>query len=125
MEPGIQYELQGERLHVADTEYLREGHAWKIRFKEADGGTMEGIVLCRLNGVLYALDSLCPHEGGRLAEGPLMDGRYAYCPLHLFKYDPRNGRVVDVDCPDVPAYAVTESNGGAEIWIREPDQGED
>ena len=74
-------------------------------------------MLVRLDGTLHALDSLCPHEGGRIAEGPLWEGRFAYCPLHLYRFDPRTGASVDVECTPATRYPVREVGGVAEIEL--------
>ena len=77
---------------------LAEGEAKKILVPEGNGRAPREVVLARLEGRLCALDSLCPHEGGRLAEGPLWEGRFVYCPLHLYRFDPGTGRAVEVEC---------------------------
>ena len=56
-------------------------------------------VLCRVDGELHALDALCPHEGGRIHDGPLAQGKYAVCPLHNYKFDPRTGEAVECGRP--------------------------
>lgn len=78
---------------------------------------MRELLLCRVRGRLHALDTLCPHEGGRLAEGPLVEGRYAFCPLHLYKFDPRDGRAVEVDCAPARTLPVREVDGVAEVRV--------
>jgi nitrite reductase/ring-hydroxylating ferredoxin subunit len=74
-------------------------------------------VLVRLRGKLLALDSLCPHEGGRLSEGPLWEGRYVHCPLHLYRFDPRDGRAIGVECRPARVYRVREVDGVAELSL--------
>ena len=111
--------MEGGRIFVLDAAGIQEGHARKIRFTFTTTGHTQELVLCRFEGRLYALDSLCPHEGGRLAAGPLMRGRYAYCPLHLFKFDPRDGRSVGIDSASAAVYPVDEANGKAVIRVHE------
>jgi len=38
----------------------------------------------------YAIDNVCPHQGGPLAEGWL-DGTLVACPWHAWCFDVRNG----------------------------------
>ena len=47
------------------------------------------------DGSLFALDGLCPHKGGPLADGMVV-GRQVVCPLHAFRYEAHTG---DCDQP--------------------------
>lgn len=105
------------RVRVPGVARLPEGEAKKILVPaEGDEPPFE-IVLVRLEGKLYALDSLCPHEGGRLAEGPLWDGCHVSCPLHLYRFDPRTGAAVEVECEPATTYVVREVDGVAELEL--------
>jgi nitrite reductase/ring-hydroxylating ferredoxin subunit len=106
------------RVRVPGVARLAEGHARKLVIPAgAAGPEALEIVLVRLSGKLYALDSLCPHEGGRLAEGPLWDGRFVACPLHLYRFDPRTGEADEVECEPARTYRVREVDGAAEIEL--------
>jgi nitrite reductase/ring-hydroxylating ferredoxin subunit len=97
---------------------LVEGTARKVLVPAARAGAApREVVFVRLGGRLFALDSLCPHEGGRLSEGPLWDGRFVACPLHLYRFDPRTGAAVDVECDPARTYAVREVAGAAELEL--------
>jgi nitrite reductase/ring-hydroxylating ferredoxin subunit len=102
-------------VRVPGVARLAEGEARKVLVPASGGGPPFEIVLARYQGRLYALDSLCPHEGGRLSEGPLWEGRYLTCPLHLYRFDPRTGRSVEVECANARTYPVREVNGAAEL----------
>ena len=52
-------------------------------FKSRDGG-------------LFALDGLCPHKGGPLADGMVVGRQVVVCPLHAFRYEAHTG---DCDQP--------------------------
>ncbi len=54
--------------------------------------TADGKVLCvtRVGGSLCALDNVCPHRGGPLGQGVVLDG-WVVCPWHGWQYDPRTG----------------------------------
>ncbi len=112
-------ETKTRTVRVPGVAHLAEKTARKVRVPDPAGGPPLEIVLVRLDGRLYALDSLCPHEGGRIAEGPLWDERYVVCPLHLYKFDPRDGRSAEVECDDARTYRVSEVDGVAEIRIPE------
>jgi len=104
-------------VRVPGVARLPEGEAKKILVPVEDGGAPFEIVLVRLEGKLYALDSLCPHEGGRLAEGPLWDGCHLSCPLHLYRFDPRTGAAIEVECEPATTYVVREVDGAAELEL--------
>ena len=111
------------RVRIPGAAKLPEGEARKVLVPEPGAAPRE-LVLARYGGKLCALDSLCPHEGGRLAEGPLWEGRYLHCPLHLYRFDPESGQAVDVDCKSARTYVVHEQDGVAEIELP-PGEGEE
>ena len=109
-------------MRIPGSARLRDGEAKKILVPaERAGAAPHEIVLVRFGGRLFALDSLCPHEGGRIGEGPLREGRYVSCPLHLYRFDPRTGAAVDVECAPATTYAVREVNGVAELDLPRDD----
>jgi nitrite reductase (NADH) small subunit len=59
--------------------------------------SVEGKSLCVANeaGVYAAIDNVCPHRGGPLAEGILEDGK-VLCPWHAWAFDLQTG-VADHD----------------------------
>jgi len=107
--------FRGRPIKIQGTGKLPEGHSKKIDVGDPLAGGKQ-VVLCRVGGELFALDALCPHEGGRIHDGPLLEGKYAMCPLHNYKFDPRNGRAVEVTCADAKCYRVREQGGDAELW---------
>jgi len=114
------------RVRIPGVARLPEGESRKVLVPDEDpeAPPLE-LLLVRLDGVLYALDSLCPHEGGRIAEGPLWEGAHVCCPLHLYRFDPRTGAAVDVDCEPARTYVVYESDGAAEVEIPREEAPED
>ncbi len=47
--------------------------------------------LFHVDGVISALDGICPHQGGPLAEGAVA-GTQVTCPWHGWQFDVRTGR---------------------------------
>lgn len=109
--------LRGKPVVISGTGALPEGQAKKVGIGDALAGTGCDVILCRVGGQLYALDSRCPHEGGRIAEGPLVEGRLATCPLHHYRFDPRDGRCVSAICKNARTYRVREQGGDCRIWL--------
>lgn len=68
------------------------------------------------DGSLRALDAVCPHRGGPLADG-LADSRVVVCPLHGFTYDLATGEEVANGGESVAAYPV-RADGTGTIWLR-------
>ena len=49
------------------------------------------VAVCHTEGQLYALDGVCPHQGGPLGKGSL-DGCVLTCPWHGWQFDVRDGQ---------------------------------
>jgi len=49
------------------------------------------IALFHVDGVYYALDGMCPHQGGPLGQGQLTGG-VVTCPWHGWQFDVRTGQ---------------------------------
>jgi NAD(P)H-dependent nitrite reductase small subunit len=49
------------------------------------------VALFRVGEEVYAVDGMCGHQGGPLAEGTLV-GCIVTCPWHGWQYDVRSGR---------------------------------
>ena len=60
-----------------------EGRAYVVN------GTQVAVYRLR-DGSLRALDAICPHKGGPLADG-LTDANVVVCPLHGYTYDLSSG----------------------------------
>lgn len=108
--------FRGKPALIRGTGKLAEGHARKVDLGDVLAGG-KAVLLCRVDGELHALDTRCPHEGGRLIEGPLVDGKLALCPLHNYTFDPKSGAVVRGSCPKATRYRVREKAGDAEVWV--------
>jgi nitrite reductase/ring-hydroxylating ferredoxin subunit len=67
---------------------------------EVQEGKMRGytvknsyILVANVNGKFYAVDSICPHEGGYLPIGNL-EKNIIICPVHSSQYDVTTGKLV-------------------------------
>lgn len=109
--------FRGKPVVIKGTRKLAEGTARKVTFGDLLAGTGKEILLCRVGGALHALDVRCPHEGGRLAEGPLAEGKLAVCPLHHYQFEPRGGRCVNAACQNAKGYRLREVGDDCELWL--------
>lgn len=109
--------LRGGPQVVEGTDRLGEGQAKKLTFGDPLAGSGTELILCRVDGELHALDIACPHEGGRLVDGELIDGVYARCPLHLYLFHPKSGEERNHACGKAKTYRVREKGTACEIWI--------
>ena len=49
------------------------------------------IAICNVDGVFYAIDDVCTHDGGSLDQGEL-EGEVIECPRHGAKFDVKTGK---------------------------------
>jgi nitrite reductase/ring-hydroxylating ferredoxin subunit len=64
------------------------------------------VALFNVDGRLYAIEDICPHDDGPLAEGELT-GCVIACPRHGAQFDITNGNVLRAPAlANVPAYHV-------------------
>lgn len=49
------------------------------------------VALFNVEGTFYALDGVCPHQGGPLGKGA-MTGHVVTCPWHGWQFDVRDGQ---------------------------------
>jgi nitrite reductase/ring-hydroxylating ferredoxin subunit len=72
---------------VAESSEIPPG---QIKEVELEG---QSILVVNVNGQFFAIDSICTHRGGPLAEGELR-GEIVTCPWHRGGFDVRTGEAV-------------------------------
>jgi nitrite reductase (NADH) small subunit len=100
------------------------GWMWAAKVVEVPPGSVKAVrcagdrvvALVNVGGVISALDNTCPHRGGPLAGGKLMDGELA-CPWHGFRFDPRTGAPT-MPTSHPPASVVEVRVEGDDVQIR-------
>lgn len=70
----------------------------------------EEIGVFNVDGKLYAIDNICPHEGGPMHEGPLV-GKIVTCPLHGWRCDVTSGESLEMPGVMVNKFEVKAENG--------------
>lgn len=76
------------------------------------------LLLCRLDGAVYALDNECPHAGGPLAMGNFSPPLIA-CPWHAWEFDCRTGECVHSAKAKVAQYPAEIR--ADEVWVDLPE----
>ncbi len=74
----------GEDFNVGDMSDLPNGE-----MRACSAGTID-VVVCRVQGTLYALEDLCSHADTTLSDG-LLHGYNVTCALHGAQFDVRDG----------------------------------
>ena len=95
-------------VQVTTLDQLPEGGALEV---EHEGRI---IALFHRNGVISAIDGLCPHQGGPLAEGPV-DRTLVYCPWHNWAFDLRTGQSMVNPTWKQSVYPVKVEGQG--VWV--------
>ena len=71
--------------------------------------------LVRLDGVVRAVGTECPHYHEPIIKGMLL-GHEVVCPAHFARLDARDGRMISPPAlDDLPRYPVKIENG--DVWV--------
>jgi nitrite reductase/ring-hydroxylating ferredoxin subunit len=91
---------------------LREGKLVKVEIND------KSIVLSKVNGKFYAMDSVCSHMGGPLEEGEL-EGNTLICPWHQGKFDIRSAKASpETDwVTDLHSYSVVVDDSTGDVSV--------
>ena len=74
----------------------------------------KSVCVARVEGALTAMNNVCPHRGGPLSDGVILDGKLV-CPWHGWQFDPKTGRSVQVPKTGVELYEITVE--GDEVFL--------
>lgn len=89
-----------EFVTVAKTSEIQPGQ------REVFGIGRKWIAVFNVDGTYYAIEDVCTHDDGPLAEGDL-EGCVISCPRHGATFDIRDGKVLSAPAVvDVPSYEV-------------------
>jgi len=73
------------------------------------------IALFKKDGRVYAIDHVCPHAGGPLAEGAL-NGGMAMCPWHGWEFSITTGECAFNSAIRVETFSVREEDG--DVYVK-------
>ncbi|HEX5105740.1 MAG TPA: Rieske 2Fe-2S domain-containing protein [Pirellulaceae bacterium] len=74
------------------------------------------VALFNVDGQFYALDGICPHQGGPLGKGRLA-GCIVTCPWHGFQFDVRTGQHQTSKSLVHPTFPVKVEGGGVFVEV--------
>ena len=102
--------ITGRYVPVARVGEIADGGVKIVRIED------QAIAVFRLGDEYYAMDDVCTHDGGPLAEG-LIEGDEIECPRHGARFSIRTGAVLCLPATaPVTTYPVRVENG--EILVR-------
>ena len=100
----------GSPVTVGKAEDVAEGTVRPF----AAGG--KPVAVCRVGGVLHALDGTCPHRGGPLGEGTLADGVLT-CPWHGWRFEAATGNCLNAPGKAAVRFPVREESGSIVVEV--------
>lgn len=104
--------MSGCEVELGDLEEIPVGEG---RTYAVDG--VQVAVFRLRDGTLRAIDALCPHRGGPLADG-LIDERVVVCPLHGHTFDMCTGAEAGGEL-SVRSYPVSAAEGLIRLTVSE------
>jgi 3-phenylpropionate/trans-cinnamate dioxygenase ferredoxin subunit len=73
------------------------------------------ILLCNVDGKIYAIEDVCTHDGGPLDQGEL-EGDHVVCPRHGATFDVRTGDALTLPAV-MPLLTFAVSIEGDDIFV--------
>lgn len=104
--PGVR---EAHWVRVAALDEIPPGGSLRVEVETAH------LALFNVDGTLHAIDNVCPHKGGFLAQGPL-NGTVVSCPLHAWSFELTTGECVQQPGRRVRTYPVRVQNA-AEVEV--------
>lgn len=95
-------------VRVADAESILPGQPVVFSVGRYD------VAIFNVDGELYALENLCPHQGGPIAEG-WVEGATVTCPWHAWCFDLRTGTMTLGDFATIPRFDVRIDDAGVYV----------
>lgn len=74
--------------------------------------------VCNAGGEFRAISGVCPHEGGPLGQGTVVQGMVV-CPYHMWEFDSKSGACLVDDRLGIPVYDVKVEGGNILVNLPE------
>ncbi len=79
----------------------------------------KAIAVARYEGVIYAVDNICTHDGGELGAGDVVNGQIQ-CPRHGARFDLKTGKATQMPAViGIETYRVRIENGDILVALNE------
>lgn len=97
-------------LDVANIDELPPGSR---RVVDLDG---VAVAVFNLDGEYYAIQDVCPHDGGNLANGAVEEGEVIVCPRHGARFSIKSGAVLGPPAyEDIRTFPVRITDGKIQV----------
>lgn len=102
----------GQFIRVAGSDDVQEEQLWRGRAGKRP------VLLTRYNGVVVAVDAVCPHGAADLGEG-MLNRHKLFCPDHGYCFDIRSGDILwpEDELYRLKRYETREENGSVYVWV--------
>ena len=97
-----------EFVSVLEVGRLPPGHGRTVHVRGRE------FAVFNVDGQFYAVDNECPHKGGPLGAGTLVDG-HVFCPLHGWAFDVKTGACITRADRPVRSYPTRVQGGEVQI----------
>ncbi len=98
--------IPADALNENQPQLVRTGNGW--------------VLLCKVNGVIYAFSPICPHANGDMTYGAIIDGTVE-CPLHGWRFRLKDGICVDpIGGSSMRTYPVSLIEGVVHVEVKRP-----
>lgn len=106
--------MNKEFLRACSVDELEENKGFRFIVDD-----VTDIALFKVNGKIFAVDNVCPHNHTPKMHLGYIEGEHVLCPIHFFKFSLQTGkRVEDMDCT-LPTYEVKIE--GDDVFVEKPD----
>jgi 3-phenylpropionate/trans-cinnamate dioxygenase ferredoxin subunit len=102
---------------IAHKSEIEEGTTKRV---EIDG---QSVLLCNVEGEIYAIEDVCTHDGGALDQGELMGDRIM-CPRHGAFFDVKSGDALTLPAI-LPVQTFKVTTQGDDIFVEFPEKTEE
>ena len=102
----------GRWLKACSVQAVEEGKSMEVVLEDRI------VALYRTGDEFFALDGVCPHQGGPLGRGAVR-GRMVTCPWHGWQFDVASG--VCRHAPSVVQTSLPTQIKDGDVWIELPD----